>query len=95
MSTEDWTLLVKRVDMLINALKQARLEVTHWRTKAAEMERLHRGEQAPSRVEIQAKDRELELLKKERKKIKTVVGKVLDELQLAEKRLLERTHDEP
>lgn len=93
MSTEEWTLLVKRVDMLIKALKQSRLEVNHWRTKAAELERLHRGDDTPSRLELQAKDRELERLKKDRKKIKTVVVKVLEELQLAEKRILEQAND--
>ena len=91
MSTEEWTLLVKRVDMLITELKQTRSQANHWRTKAAELERLYLGNDRQARLESQARDRELERLKKERKKMQSTISKILEELNMVEKHIMEKS----
>ncbi len=94
MSSDLWTELIKRIDLLIKELKQSRLEANKWRSKAAELERLHLGDDRQTQLEGQSKDRELERLRKERKKFKSTVTRLIEELNQAEKRITEKANHE-
>jgi|GEM_PF-5431104 len=93
-STEEWTQLVQRVDLLINELRAARAEAKRWRTRAAELERLHLKDEHSLRMEDQSKERELERLRRERKKVIQTVEKVLAEIQKAEAAVMENEKHE-
>jgi hypothetical protein len=80
MSTQEWTRLVQQVDRLILALKQARAEATRWRARAVELEGRHLDTDRNSRLEEQAKERELERLRRERKKIIATVEKMIQDI---------------
>lgn len=89
MSTEEWTQLVKSVDRLIQDLKESRAQANHWRTRAAELERHQLGDNRKGRLEEQAKDRELERFRKERKKMKSTINKLLIEIEEVERKVME------
>ncbi len=89
MSTQEWTQLVQQVDRLINELKQSKAEVSHWRSRATELENLHVHANRDNRLEDQAKDRELERLRKERAKTVTMIEKILTDLDKIEAQVME------
>lgn len=94
MSSEAWTELVKKIDGLLKELKQTRNEANQWRSKVAELERLNLGNDRQTQIQQQAQERELERFKKERKKFKSTIQRLIDELNQAERRLLEKSHHE-
>ncbi len=81
MSTEEWTRLVQQVDRLIAELRACRTEVGRWQQRAAELERLRVKDERGTRLEEQAKDRELERLRKERKRTLTTVERLVQEIE--------------
>ncbi|MCD4814286.1 hypothetical protein K8S19_11415 [bacterium] len=90
MSTHEWTQLVQRVDGLINELKKARNEAAQWRTRAIELERLKDHSNHDTTLHAQAKDRELEKYRKERKKMLAMVSKLIAELDAAQNSISEQ-----
>lgn len=94
MSSTGWTELIKRIDLLIKELKQSKSEANKWRSKAAELERLHPGDDRQAKLDHQAQERELERLRKERKKCQTTIKRLLVELNQVEKRIMEQAQHE-
>lgn len=80
MSAEEWPRLVQQVERLIAELKQSRAEAARWHLRATELERLNLPEQHHMKIEEQAKERELERLRREHKKAVSGVQKVLADL---------------
>jgi hypothetical protein len=90
MSTEEWTRLVQRVDHLIIELRNARDETKRWRIRASELERLPLRDERSLVMDEQAKDRELDKLRRERKKVIAAVMKITDELEKAQITVVEQ-----
>jgi paraquat-inducible protein B len=89
MSTQEWTQLVQQVDRLIAELKQTKSEAQRWRMRATELESVQRRDDHTVRLEEQAKDRELERLRKERVKTVGVIERILLDLDKVEAQVLE------
>jgi hypothetical protein len=89
MAMDEWTKLVQQVDTLINQLRAAKEETTKWRTRAIELERLKGSDDRSTVLTDQSKERELERFRKERKKMITMVAKLISELDQAQIRVLE------
>jgi hypothetical protein len=89
MTTEVWTRLVQQVDRLITELRHSRTEAARWRTRATELEGLRLRGEREVRLEEQAKDRELERLRRERKKSVAVIERMLTELEAIEDRVVQ------
>lgn len=81
MPTQEWTQLVQQVDRLISALRQSRAEARRWRSRAAELEGTQVTDARGGRLAEQAKDRELERMRKERRRILAVVERMLAEVE--------------
>jgi len=94
MAMDEWTQLVQRVDTLINELRAAKAEAKKWRARAVELERLKGKDDRTILLESQYKERELERYRKERKKIITMVAKLITELEQAQLQVLEKTQNE-
>ncbi|MBN1595072.1 hypothetical protein JW933_04010 [candidate division FCPU426 bacterium] len=92
MSADGWTQLVTRVDALIRELRNARAEAKKWKARAVELERLKSSDERPARLDLQAKERELERYRKERKKMLATITRLVDDLEQAQKRILENLH---
>lgn len=90
MSAEDWPHLVTQVDRLIVELKQCRTDVSRWRLRALELERLQSPEQRNLKLEDQAKERELERLRREHKKAAAGIQKVLADLDALQQHILDK-----
>jgi hypothetical protein len=91
MSTEEWTRLVQQVDRLIGELRACRTEVGRWQQRATELERLRVKDERGSRLEEQAKDRELERLRKERKRTLATVERLVAEIESLQQRVVGST----
>jgi hypothetical protein len=89
MATEEWTRLGQQVDRLITELRTARAEATRWQTRATELESLRLRHERDGRMEEQAKDRELERLRRERKKAIAVVEQIVSQLDVLQVRAQE------
>jgi hypothetical protein len=89
MATEEWTRLVQQVDRLIAELRASRSESGRWRSRATEMESLRLRNERDLRLEEQAKDRELERLRRERKKTISAVEQMLAQLDVLQGRVQE------
>lgn len=89
MATEEWTRLVQQIDRLIAELKQARSDAARWRTRATELEGLQGRGDREARLEAQAKERELERLRRERKKTVAAVEQILAELEIVQQQVIE------
>jgi chromosome segregation ATPase len=89
MSTEEWTQLVQRVDHLITELRAARAEANRWRTRVSELERLHLQDERTLTADDQTKDRELDRLRRERKKIITIIEKIVMDIEKAQSGVVE------
>jgi len=93
MPTKDWAKLVTYIDKLISELRNSRAEVRRWRTRATELERLSLKEERVFRVEDQAKDRELDKLRRERKKIIPLINKIIKQLEQAQNKIQGESHE--
>ncbi|MCK5243282.1 hypothetical protein KAR34_12610 [bacterium] len=89
MVVDEWTKLVRHVDSLINELRVAREETKKWRAHAIELERFKNTENRAVLLENQSEARELERFRKERKKMITMVTKLIAELDQAQIQVLE------
>ncbi|NTV52839.1 MAG: hypothetical protein HGA76_07505 [Candidatus Firestonebacteria bacterium] len=89
MSTQEWTQLVQQVDRLIQELAVSRAEARRWRTRATELESLHLRDERGPRLEEQARERELERLRKEKAKTISVIEKLVGDLEQIQARVLE------
>lgn len=87
MSTQEWTTLVQQVDRLIAELRASRTEVGRWQQRAAELERLRIRDERGTRLEEQAKERELERLRKERKRTLATVERLVAEIEEMQQKL--------
>ncbi len=93
MSTEDWTRLVQRVDQLITELRIARDETKRWRLRASELERLPLRDERSLVMETQARDRDLDKLRRERKKVISSIMKITDELEKAQIQVVKQKNE--
>jgi DNA repair ATPase RecN len=89
MLTPEWTQLVQQVDRLIQELGHSRAEAQRWRRRATELESLHLGDDRSTRLEEQAKERELERLRKDKTKAIAVIEKMVAELEQMQAQVLE------
>lgn len=94
MGTNQWTLLVKKVDRLILELREARQEAKKWRTRAVELERVKVKDERSDTLSTQAQERELERLRKERKKTIVMITKLIQELEHAQIQVMETAKHE-
>ena len=94
MGTNQWTLLVKKVDRLILELREARQEAKKWRTRAVELERVKVKDERSDTLSTQAQERELERLRKERKKTIVMITKLIQELEHAQIQVMETAKNE-
>lgn len=94
MAADHWTQLVKKVDRLILELRKARQEAMKWRTRAVEMERLKVKDERLDTLSTQAQERELERLRKERKKTIAMIAKQIQELENAQIQVMETRKNE-
>lgn len=90
MSTEEWTRLVQQVDRLIAELREARADASRWRSRATELESLRLRNERELRLEEQTKDRELERLRRERKKTISIIEKMLANLDAVQVQIQEK-----
>ena len=88
-TSREWTQLVQQVDQLIAVLRHERAEAARWRTRATELEGLRLTGNRDDKLELQAKDRELDRLRKERKKVQTVAENLLQEIEQMEQQVLQ------
>lgn len=94
MATDHWTQLVKKVDRLILELREARQEAKKWRTRAVEMERLKVKDERTDTLSTQARERELDRLRKDRKKTIVLITKQIQELENAQIQVMETRKNE-
>ena len=94
MVAENWSQLVQQVDRLIAELRQVRSEARKWKTRAMELEGLHLKDEHGLKLESQARDRELERLRRERKKCAAALEKMLVELDQAQRRIVADAQEE-
>jgi hypothetical protein len=86
---QEWTLLVQQVDRLILELKRTQAEARRWRTRALELENHQGHADREILLETQAKERELEKLKKERVKTMATLEKILADLDKVQSQVME------
>jgi hypothetical protein len=89
MLTPEWTQLVQQVDRLIAELGSARAEARRWHSRATELESLHLRDDRSTRLEDQARERELDRLRKDKAKAITVIEKLVAELEQIQGKVLD------
>ncbi len=90
MSTENWTQLVQLVNQLITDLRIARDESKRWRIRASELEGMPMRDDRSLVMATQSKARELDKLRRERKKVIASIMKITDELEKAQIQVMEQ-----